>query len=390
MGLKAVTVTALKARGTYGDGDGLYLQISAGGHKSWILRYQIDKKRREMGLGGLADVSLAEARRKAAEARQHLAEGVDPIKARENARDAQRLAEAQAVTFKQAAEQYIAGHEATWKNAKHRWQWRKSLEDYVYPIIGGMAVGDIGVADVRRVLEPIWPKMPETASRIRGRVETVINAARADDESRWSNPARWERHKHVFPAKSKVRKVQHLAALPYAELPSFMAELRKLDSASAPALEFTILTAARSGEATGLRWPEIDREAKLWTVPASRMKADKAHRVPLSDAALAIVEKMAEVRLSSYVFPGWHNGQPLSGMALLMCLRRLRPAYTVHGFRSSFSDWCAERTSFPHIVAEAALAHVVANKTEAAYRRGELLEKRRQLMEAWADFCSGG
>lgn len=390
MGLTWKKVEALKRPGTYGDGGGLYLQVTSTEAKSWILRYQLDGRRRMMGLGSIEGVRLAAARKLAQDARSLLAKGEDPIEAREAQRAAQRLAEAQAVTFKQAAKQYIEAHEASWRNAKHRWQWGKTLEDHVYPTLGHLPVGAIDTALVLKCLEPIWHTMPETAARLRGRIETVLAAATARGQRSGPNPAQWRNHlDQLLPARSKLRRVKHRSALPYAEMPSLMANLRALDSVSARALEFCILCASRTNEVVGAQWPEIDLATKLWTVPAERMKANREHRVPLSDRAVAILKEVSKVRPGSYVFPGWRNGEPLSGMALLMCLRRLRSAYTVHGTaRSSFRDWAAEQTSFPNIVAEAALAHVVADKTEAAYRRGDLLEKRRALMQAWADYCS--
>lgn len=393
---------ALTKPGTHGDGDGLYLQVTSATSKSWIFRYQLDGRRREMGLGSIADVSLAAAREQATEARKQVAQGVDPIQARKAAKAAQRAAEAQTVTFKQAAEDFIDRAEAGWRNTKHRAQWRATLNTYAYPILGDTAVGAVDTTLVLKVLEqslaagtkgkkaPLWIAKPETASRMRGRIEAVLSAAKARGLRAGENPAQWRGHlDQLLPPRSKVRRVRHQPALPYPEIPKFMARLAGLDSVSARALELTILTAVRTGETTGAVWAEFDRDGKLWTVPAERMKANREHRVPLSDAAAAIVEKMAKTRLSRYVFPGAHRNKPLSDMALLECLRGLRKGYTVHGFRSSFRDWAAEQTAFPNIVAEAALAHIVADKTEAAYRRGDLLEKRRELMNAWAVFCLG-
>jgi integrase len=391
MGFTVAEVKAFTEPGTYGDGDGLYLQISAKGHKSWIFRFQLAGKRREMGLGGLADVGLAEARRKAQEARQHVLGGRDPIEARKAQRAAQRLLEASRVTFKEAAEAYIEANKAGWRNHKHRRQWTATLEKYAYSTLGSLAVGAIDTSHVLKVLEPVWRKRPETASRVRGRIETVLAAATARGQRTGPNPAQWRNHlDQLLPPRSKVRAVRHQPALPWGEVPVFMAELGRLDSVSAQGLGFAILTAARTGEVTGMRWSEVDDEAKLWTVPPSRMKAGRVHRVPLSDQAMAIVEKMIKVKVSAYVFPGWKHGAPLSDMALLMCLRGLRKGVTVHGFRSAFRDWAAECTAFPNIVCEAVLAHVIGDKSEAAYRRGDLLEKRRQLMQAWADFCLPG
>jgi integrase len=377
--------------GMHGDGAGLYLQVTATG-RSWIFRYPLAGRRREMGLGSLDNVGLAAARQAAQDARSVLAGGQDPIEARKASRAAQRSAEAQAVTFEEAAEAYIAANEAAWRNPKHRAQWRATLKAYAFPVLGKLAVGAIDTGLVLKVLEPIWQKKPETASRVRGRIETVLAAATARGQRTGPNPAQWRNHlDQLLPARSKVRRVRHQPALPYPQVPALMKQLAGLNrqSVSVSALRFCILTAARTGEVIGMQWPEVDRKARLWTVPGERMKAGREHRVPLSPAAAAIVERMAKVRVSAYVFPGWREKQPLSDMAMLECLRGLRPGFTVHGFRSSFRDWAAERTSFPNIVAEAALAHVVADKTEAAYRRGELLDKRRKLMDAWARFCTG-
>jgi len=390
MALNAVTVKALKVPGTYGDGHGLYLQVTTPEAKSWILRYQLDGRRRMMGLGSVADVSLADARRRAQEARQHLARGQDPIEAREAVRASQRLSEANAVTFKAAAEQYIESHEAGWRNVKHRAEWRATLEAYVFPAIGHLVVGAIDTALVLKCVEPIWRSKPETASRVRGRIEAVLAAATARGQRTGANPATWRNHlDQLLPPRARVAPVRHHPALPYPELPELMAELAALDSVSATALRFCILCASRTDEVLGMLWREIDLDRKLWELPAPRMKGGRRHIVPLPDAALAIVSKMGKARIGSFVFPGWRHGRPLSNMAMLECLRGLRTGYTVHGFRSSFRDWAAEQTSFPNIVAEAALAHAIGDKTEAAYRRGDLLEKRRQLMQAWADFCVG-
>jgi integrase len=369
---------------------GLYLQVSEAG-RSWIFRFQLHKRRREMGLGSLADVSLAEARDRARAARKLRSAGRDPLEARKAERAAQRLADAKAVTFRAAAEAYIRAHEAAWRNAKHRWQWGKTLEDYAYPVLGSQPVGAIDTPLVLKALEPIWHTKPETAARVRGRIETVLASATARGQRTGPNPAQWRNHlDQLLPRRSKLRKVRHRPALAYAELPAFMARLRALSSVSARALEFCILCASRSGEVVGLQWKELDLTAKVWTVPAERMKGGREHRVPLSNRAVAILKAMSKARVGPYVFPGYGGG-PLSGMALLMCMRRLQPgAVTVHGTaRSSFRDWAAETTPFPSEVVEMALAHLIANETEAAYRRGDLLEKRRELMQAWADYAAG-
>jgi integrase len=390
MALHAKTLRG-KGPGMHLDADGLYLQV-IGEARSWVLRYQRAGRRRNMGLGSLDNISLAKARELAKEARALLDQGKDPIAVRDAAIAEERATRDRAVTFKEAAKAYIKTHSSTWKNAKHRAQWPSTLEAFAYPIIGNVAVADITVGDVRRVLEPIWNEIPETASRVRSRIETVINAARADDESRWSNPALWERHKHHFPAKTAVRKVRHHKALPYKEVPAFMAQLAALNhqSISSLALRFTILTAVRTSETTGATWAEIDLDNALWIIAAERMKAGQEHRVPLSAPALAILRTLHKVRPSRLVFPGWRGGRPLSDMAMLMCLRGLRPGgFTVHGFRSSFRDWAGEETKHDHDICEAALAHTRKDKTHAAYQRGDLLKKRRTLMDDWATYCSG-
>ena len=388
--LKWTQVTALTVPGRYADRDGLYLQVARGGSKTWIFRYQLHRHRREMGLGSISEISLAHARELTLQARKHVAAGRDPIQAREAARAAQRLADAQVVTFKQAAEQLIESQESGWRNDKHRQQWRNTLETYAYPVIGTLAVGAVETTHVLKILSPIWTKKTETASRVRGRIERVLSAAKAAGQRTGENPAQWRGHlNQLLPPRSKVRRVRHQPALPYQQMPPFMADLRALGSISARALEFTILTAVRTTETRKAVRTEINRKAKLWTIPPERMKAQREHRVPLSDAAITVVEQMWELRISSYLFPGARPKEPLSDMALLECLRGLRKGYTVHGFRSTFRDWAAETTPFPNEVVEMALAHAIQDKTEAAYRRGDLLEKRRELMQAWAEFCAG-
>jgi integrase len=346
---------------------------------------------REMGLGSFSDVTLAEARDLARDARRLCKQGLDPIEARRAHRAARRAQHAKAMTFQECATAYIAAHRSGWKNKKHAKQWPQTLEDYVYPAFGSLPVQAIDVALVMKAVEPIWTVKPETAGRVRGRIEAVLDWATARGYRQGENPARWKGHlENLLPKKSKVRRVEHHAALPYAEIAEFMAELRKQEGVAALALELTILTAARTGEVLGARWDEINPDGLLWIVPAERMKAGKEHRVPLSDAAMKIIEKMAAIRLSDYIFPGQRTSRPLSQMAMRMLLRRMgRGDLTAHGFRSTFSDWCAEQTNFPSEVREMALAHAVGDKVEAAYRRGDLFEKRRQLAEAWAHYCEG-
>jgi integrase len=376
--------------GYLSDGGGLYLQVGATGSKSWVFRYKIGSKLHEMGLGALHTVGLAEARTKARQCREHRLDGRDPLAVRNAARLGARLDAAKAMTFAACAEGYIAAHKAAWRNAKHRDQWSNTLRSYVEPVFGALPVQAIDTPLVMKAIEPIWAEKPETASRVRGRVESILDWATARGYRKGENPARWRGHlDKLLPKKTKVRRVEHHATLPFAEIGAFMAELRQQEGVGAKALEFAILTAARTGETIGARWDEINFADRLWTVPAERMKAGKEHRVPLSDATLAILEDLAKIPNGDFVFPGGGVGRPISNMAMLMLLRRMgRDDLTAHGFRSSFRDWAAERTGFPAEVAEKALAHTVGDKVEAAYRRGDLFHKRRQLMDAWAKFCA--
>jgi integrase len=360
-----------------------------------VFRYRVAGRLREMGLGSLDTIGLADARERARKAREQRLDGHDPIELRKAARLAAQIDAAKAVMFKDCAKRYIAAHQPAWRNPKHATQWGATLETYVYPVFGNLAVQAVDVGLVLKAIEPIWTAKPETASRVRGRIESILDWATARGYREGENPARWRGHlDHLLPARAKVRRVEHHAALPYAEIGAFMAELRGQEGIAARALEFAILTAARTGEIIGARLDEINLSDQQWTIPAGRMKGGREHRVPLSGAALAIVEKMAALRSGEFVFPGGKEGRPLSNMALLMLLRRMAKAnnnwgeLTAHGFRSSFRDWAAERTNFPSEVAEMALAHVVGDKVEAAYRRGDLFQKRHQLAEAWAKFCA--
>jgi integrase len=374
------------------------------GARFWLLRYSLNGKRREAGLGrageGPGDVTLAEARQKTADMRKMIKAGIDPLDQREAEAAAQKAAAqqaaAQTVTFRAVAELYVGAHAAGWRNEKHRDQWRNTLTTYAFPRFGDMPVGDVGTAHVMAALEPIWTEKPETAARVRGRIEAVLDYATARGWRTGENPARWRGHlANMLPARSKVARVAHHAALPWQQIGAFMADLgkREAGSVAALALRFAILTAARSGEVLGARWQEIDLAEAVWTVPAGRMKAGREHRVPLTDAALDVLRQAAAMRTSkaanAFVFPGMKPGKPLSVMALAMVLRRMdRHDLTVHGFRSTFRDWCSERSTFDRDTAEAALAHTVRDKVEAAYRRGDQIEKRRRLMDAWATFCA--
>lgn len=384
--LTARTVATAKP-GRYCDGGGLYLHVAASGAKSWVFRFtRPGGKVTEMGLGPVDLVTLAEARERAREARRQVAAGQNPIEGRR----AEKLARDGRKTFGECALAYVEAHESSWRNVKHRRQWRSTLETHCAPI-WEKPVDAIDVVAVLGILQPLWSRVPETASRLRGRIEAVLDAARArglvpHDQA---NPARWKGHlDKLLPKRQKLARGHH-AAMAYADVRAFVASLREREAVAALAIEFTILTAARSGEVLGAQWPEFDVSGATWTVPADRMKAGRAHRVPLSARALAILKRLGEVRSGDFVFPGQRSGKPLSGMAMEMVLRRMKVDVTVHGFRSSFRDWCGEETSFPREVAEAALAHIAGDETERAYRRGDALEKRRALMQAWADFIEG-
>jgi len=395
--LTALSIARAKTAGYLADGGGLYLQVTATGARSWIFRYQLSGRRREMGLGAFSRVgsdtpppiSLAKARNLAAEKRSLVAAGTDPIAERDAQQTRQRFEEGRAVTWDEAVEQFLADHETTWRNLKHRQQWRNTLQTYASPVLGKLSVADIGTPEVIRVLRPIWHEKPHTASRVRGRIERIWDWCKVGGSARGENPARWRGHlDKVFPATRKVRKVRHHAAVPIDGIAAVYQRLQADDSIAALATRFTILTAGRASQTTGARWPEIDRQAAIWTVPASRMKSEKSHRVPLSREALAILDTMAELRTGALIFPGRRAGRPISVDVLLNALRVAGAGKaTTHGTaRSTFKDWASERTTFAPEVSEMALAHSIGDETEAAYRRGELLRKRAQLMEAWARF----
>jgi integrase len=392
--LTALKAERLKKPGMHADGGGLYLRITPQGSRNWVLRYMLNGRPRWMGLGPLSLYGLAEARAKALDARRKRHEGIDPIDARRAERARKRLDAAKSLTFKECAEAYIASHQAGWRNEKHKYQWPATLNTYAYPGIGALPVQSVDTGLILRVLEPIWAKKPETASRVRQRIENILDLAKVRGYREGENPARWRGHlDKLLPARSRMRQVEHLAALPYQDLPLFLTNLHQRDACAARGLEFLILTAARTGEVIGTRWSEIDLHDKTWTVPANRMKAHREHRVPLSARALAILWDMQTARQSdhgnAYVFPGSRVGKPLSNMAFLMLLRRMElDDLTVHGFRATFKTWVSERTSFQNEIVEAALAHVIFNKVEQAYRRTDMFEKRRRLMQQWATFCT--
>lgn len=388
--LSALAVSKLNQPGLHfvGSVPGLALQVKAGSARSWILRLVIGNKRRDMGLGAFPSVSLAHARNKASEAREMVRQGVDPIERQRAALSALRASLATQVTFKETAKAYVAAHESEWKNAKHTQQWRNTLKEYVYPVFGDLLVKDIQKEHVLQALRPIWNSKNVTASRLRGRIELVLSyAMQAGYRPEGLNPARWKGGlDKLLGAPSKLQENKHFRALPINEMGDFMAKLARIQGQGARALEFAILTAARSGEVRGALWSEIDLKNKVWVIPASRMKAGKEQRIPLSTTAIALLEKQPNTD-SDIVFLAPKGGK-LSDMTLTGVLRRMKVNATAHGFRSTFRDWVAERTNYPNEAAEMALAHSVGNKVEAAYRRGDLYEKRILMMESWAQFVS--
>jgi integrase len=395
--LTALKVAKVKAPGWYRDGGGLILQVTGDGdtqiNKSWLFQFRVDGRQRQMGLGSLTLVSLAEAREKAKEAKRLLLAGVDPIAARQVARVDQKLAQAKAITFEQCAERYIASHRAAWKSQKHADQWVTTLKTYAYPSIGSLPVQAIETVHVVDLLEPIWSTKTETAARLRGRIEVILGWAKVRGQRIGDNPARWKDHlDKLLPKPSKLRKVQHHPALPYAEMGTFMWKLRRQEGIAARALEYTILTTARTMETLKAEWPEIEATDAAWIVPAGRMKGEREHRVPLSSAAGAVLKRQRAKRKNDerLIFPsGKEKGKPLSENAMLALLERMDYGHiTVHGFRSTFRDWAADRTDYADAVVEVALSHVNDDETEAAYKRTDLFDKRRALMNDWATFCA--
>lgn len=389
-------LTALAAKrtvtpGRYGDGDGLWLQVRSAELRSWLFRFKLHGKAREMGLGTYANLSLAEAREAATACRRLVRDGIDPIERRRAAR-IEAAANANAHPFKDVAAQYIASHNAGWRNPKHGAQWTATLATYAYPIFGSSPVATVNTAAVLRCLEPIWQAKPETASRVRGRIQAVLDYAAAQGWRISDNPARWRGHlSNLLPAPRSIASVTHHAALPWGEIAAFMAGIAAMPGTAPLGLQFAILTACRTGEAIGARWSEVNLAAAVWTVPGERMKSGREHRVPLSQPALAILRQLMPLQSNpgDFVFPGSGRSNHLSNMALTMVLRRMhRDDLTVHGFRSSFRDWASEVTGYSREVAEMALAHTLKDKTEAAYRRGDLFTKRAEMMAEWAVFCS--
>jgi integrase len=378
--------------GHYGDGLGLWLQVSVGKHginRSWVFRYVVNGRTREMGLGGTHTISLAKARELARECREQRLAGIDPIEHRKARRAAQAAAAKRAMTFDKCARAYIAAKRNEWRSQKHAGEWVSTLARDASPVIGKLPVDTIDTGLVVKALQAVWERAPESASRLRGRIEAILDwAAVAGHRTPGDNPARWSGHlQHVFPAPRKIKRIEHLAAMPNAEVPAFIERLRAVGRTAALAFEYLILTAARRGEVFGALWSEIDWDEAVWTIPGSRMKAGKEHRVPLSPRCMEILRRQQSVREGDLIFPG-RDGM-LNENTFRYITRRLGVAqYTAHGFRSAFRDWCGEHTNFPREVAEAALAHSVGDKSEQAYRRGDALSKRRKLMHAWAAYCS--
>ncbi len=386
MARNKLTVTQINSsqKVLLGDGDGLYLRRSKSGTRSWVFIYHFGGKRKELGLGsynsGTAPVSLSVARRKADEVRVMLADGIDPM--------AEKKKAAAIPSFGKVADDYIEAQKAGWSNDKHAYQWEQTLGDAYCSSIRNKSVAEISVDDVVAVLEPIWLEKAETATRLRMRIEKVLAYAKVKGWRQGENPAVLKDNlDHLLPARDRAK--THHAALPYAEVPTVFAGLGAVDGVGAQALKFTILTASRSGEVFGARWEEFDPEFKVWTVPATRMKARKEHRVPLSDEAAQIIKARKEVMSGEYVFPGVDLNKPISNMTMAKALKKVASGVTVHGMRSAFRDWAGDCTSYPREVAEAALAHKVGDAVEQAYRRSDALEKRRALMVDWADYCAG-
>jgi integrase len=379
-------------KGSTGDGQGLYLQITAGGSVSWIYRFKLNGKQRYMGLGPYPDVGLSEARELAADHRKLVKQGTDPL----TARDKETKKEAAPITFTTCAARYIQSHRRSWRNAKHARQWVSTMKTYARPVIGNLPIEEITTQDVLKILAPIWTVKNETAKRVQGRIENILDYAAAHGYRDSVNPARWRGHLDKLLAKpSRVQKVSHHPAMPYDEVADFMAAVNGYNSMSSKALQLLILTATRTSEVLNSEWHELDLNNATWTIPADRMKANREHRVPLSLQAVELLSNLPRVKANTYIFAGMKQGRPLSNMSLLQFMRGIgygpsgkQGNYVPHGFRSSFRDWTGEVTSYPRDVAEMALAHTIENKVEAAYRRGDLFEKRRAMMQEWADYIS--
>jgi len=386
--LNALAVSRLSKPGFHAVGTvpGLLMQVTSTGAKTWVLRVMVGTRRRHIGLGGYPETTLAMVHEKARQARGEIADGIDPIERRKAARSALLAAQAKEMTFEQCAAAFIEAKESEWSNAKHGQQWRNTLATYAFPTMGRLLVRDVALPHVLAVLEPIWTTKTETATRLRGRIESVLDWATTRQYRDGLNPARWQGHLDtLLPVPGKVAKVEHHPAVAVGDAGAFMARLRQQAGTGARALEFAILTAARSGEVRGATWAEIDLAGALWVIPAERMKAGREHRVPLSDRAIHILKALPRIEGNDLVFSAPRGGQ-LSDMTLTAVMRRMDVAAVPHGFRSTFRDWASERTNYPRDVAEMALAHAIGDKVEAAYRRGDLFEKRRRMMAAWAAF----
>ena len=386
--LKVMQVTHTKKTGLYSDGGGLYLQVTKNLVKSWLFRYMRAGVRRGMGLGPVHTVTLAEAREKAYACRRMLIEGIDPLEAKKAKHQAERRERMKSLLFRDCANQYIEAHRKSWKNEKHAAQWGSTIETYANPIIGNLMVTEIDTDEIMRVLEPIWAEKTETATRLRGRIESILAWATVRGFRTGLNPARWKGHlDHLLAKPSRLRKTNHHAALPYAEAAAFMKMLRQQEGNAALALQLVILTASRTNEVIAARKSEFDLPSKIWIIPADRMKARREHRVPLSTTAVALVKPLINTGTSEFVFPASKENRHLSNMAMLQLLKRMkREDLTVHGFRSTFKDWARETTDYAREVSEAALAHIIGDQTEAAYARGDLFTKRAGLMQEWADY----
>ncbi len=385
--LTAIKVKNTNKPGRYPDGGGLFLQVRSAKSKSWVFRFKINGKAKEMGLGTITVVPLNLARKKVIENKQMILEGKNPIVERK----AQKLRNlsADVPTFSECAKEFIHCRQEGWKNEKHKEQWKRTLEVYTFPIFGRHPVDQVSTELVLKAIRPIWYEKTETADRVRSRVENILDWAKIKGYRNEENPARWRGHlSFLLPSASKTKKVNHHKALSHHEIGNFLCELRKSDGVSARALEFCILTATRTGEVLHAKWSEISFENETWTIPASRMKSEKEHRVPLSTEAISILAGVARHSTGEYIFTSLGRDRPMSTNSMLMTLRNIENEVTVHGFRSTFRDWTAEKTAFAREVCEAALAHVVLNKTEAAYRRGDLFLKRKKLMNEWASYCN--
>ena len=386
-----MSINRLKEPGLWAVGGvaGLYLHVNARGARSWILRVVVGDKRRDMGLGGYPDIGVADARQKAREARLKIEQGIDPILLRKQAKSELMALQATDKTFEQAAGEYIKIHADSWSNDKHRKQWESTLAAYAFPVVGKLSLRHIRQEHILKILEPIWTTKTETATRVRGRMESILDWAKVKGLRSGENPAAWKGHlDHMLPAPTRLKKIEHLTAVPVREMPGFMVKLRQAAGIAAQALEFLILTAARSGEVRGITWEEVSLDDALWIVPAERMKMKKEHRVPLSNRAVDILKSQPRIDGNPLVFPA-PRGSQMSDATMSAVLKRMNVDATVHGFRSSFRDWCGDYTNYPRDLAEQCLAHGADDPVEAAYRRGDALERRREIMNEWSKFIAG-